>query len=507
MRYLCALLALALPVGVQAEWMEAQSAHFVVYAEDSERDITAFSQKLELYHQAMEGLTGADLADPSASNRVTVFVVKNEREVQKLYGGDARYIGGFYLPRAGGSVAIVPRVQLERGQPDEGMLTLLHEYAHHFLISNSEQTLPRWLGEGTAEFFASAEFPGSGGIKIGMPAYHRAGELLYSKDVKVEQLLDPSLYAKGAKEGFDSFYGKSWLLYHYLVLGGKRPGQLAKYLALMAAGKSSTDAGREAFGDLTKLEHELDGYMQQRLLTLTFPADRLAIGPVSVRALRPGEAAMMPLLVRSKRGVDKEQAAVLVAEARKVAAGFPQDPTVLSELAEAEFDSGNNQAAVAAADAALALDPHRVNALVQKGYALFRMAEDADDDAKPALYNRAVADFLALNKEESNHPLALEYYYLAFAERGLEPPENAVRGLRRAVELAPFDEGLRLNLASYDIQTGNLAAARHELVPVAYAPHGGSAADSARHVIDGIDGGKDKPQELLTLLQSTDEKD
>jgi hypothetical protein len=62
MRYLCALLALALPVGVQAEWMEAQSAHFVVYAEDSERDITAFSQKLELYHQAMEGLTGADLA-------------------------------------------------------------------------------------------------------------------------------------------------------------------------------------------------------------------------------------------------------------------------------------------------------------------------------------------------------------------------------------------------------------------------------------------------------------
>src|SRR5690606_11074045 len=224
MRYLLAVLALVLPAAAHAGWMEAQSTNFVVYAEDTEDDITQFSQRLELYHQAMEALTGSELPDPSPSNRVTVFVVRNERQVQKLYGAGSRYIGGFYLPRAGGSVAIVPRVQLQRGQPDESMITLLHEYAHHFLISNSEQPLPRWLGEGTAEFFASAEFSGSGGINVGMPAFQRADELLYAKDVKVEQLLDPALYAQSSGKGFDSFYGKSWLLYHFLVLGGKRPG-------------------------------------------------------------------------------------------------------------------------------------------------------------------------------------------------------------------------------------------------------------------------------------------
>ena len=129
------------------------------------------------------------------------------------------------------------------------MLVLLHEYAHHFLISNSRMPSPRWVGEGAAEFFASAEVPKAGGIKIGMPAHHRAGELYYAKDVKIEQLLDPAAYSRGVQTGFDAFYGRSWLLYHYLTLGQQRPGQLRQYLTLIGRGKrgrTSNCANRSA---------------------------------------------------------------------------------------------------------------------------------------------------------------------------------------------------------------------------------------------------------------------
>src|SRR5690606_30829596 len=77
------ILALALvlaPASVQAEWFEASSANFVVYADDSERDVRRFSEQLELYHEAMEGMTGLDLPLPSPSNRLTVFVVSSPRE-------------------------------------------------------------------------------------------------------------------------------------------------------------------------------------------------------------------------------------------------------------------------------------------------------------------------------------------------------------------------------------------------------------------------------------------
>ena len=87
--------ALACPVAAQAEWLEASSPNFVVYADDSERDIGRFAQQLELYHQAMERMTGNDLPEPSPSNRVTVYVVKNEKQVQQLYGDGAKHLTGF----------------------------------------------------------------------------------------------------------------------------------------------------------------------------------------------------------------------------------------------------------------------------------------------------------------------------------------------------------------------------------------------------------------------------
>jgi tetratricopeptide (TPR) repeat protein len=493
-------LALALPSAAQAEWLEASSANFVVYADDSERDIRRFSEQLELYHQAMEVVTGLDLPEPSPSNRLTVFVVKNQREVQKLYGDGSRYLGGFYLPRAGGSLAIVPRVELRKNEPDQSMIVLLHEYAHHFLVSNSGLPTPRWVGEGAAEFFASTEFPTSGGIKIGMPAHHRAAELFYAKDVKVEQLLDPASYADGAKNGFDAFYGKSWLLYHYLTFGKTRGGQLKQYLMLMGQGKSSTEAGVEAFGDLKALERELDKYAREKILAAVFAPEGLPIGPINVRALSAGEAAVLPVRIRSRRGVTREQALELLPEAREIAAAHPRDAAVLAALAEAEYDAGNDAEAIAAADAALVLDPKQVNAYIQKGYALFRRAAEADD--REAAYKAAVEPFLALNKLENDHPLPLIYYFRSFAERGMRPPEQAVHGLERAAELAPFDLGLRFDLATHQVQAGDLAQARYHLRPIAFNPHGGEMAEAARRVIELIDAGTTaEPQELLAPLQ------
>jgi len=501
--WIIALALLALPGAARAEWFEASSVNFVVYADDSERDVRKFSERLELYHEAMEGLTGLDLPPPSPSNRLTVFVVSSPREVRRIYGEGARHIAGFYVPRAGGSIAIVPQVQLQRGQLDQSMLVLLHEYAHHFLISNSSVVGPRWYNEGGAEFFASAEFPSAGGIKIGMPAHHRAGELLFAREVTVEQLLDPAAYQDGVRKGFDSFYGKSWLLYHYLALGpDARRGQLRRYLQLMASGKGSREAGAEAFGDFAELDRELDRYIRQpKMLTAVFGAGQLQVPEIAVRRLSAGESEIMPVVIRSRRGVDSEIAAQLVAEARAIAVQHPDDAAVLAALAETEFDAGDDARAIAAADAALAIDPNRINAYVQKGYALFRQAADAEGEERTAAYRAAVAPFLALNKIENDHPLPLVYYYRSFAERGTRPSEQAALGLARATELAPFDLGLRMNLAVHQIQSGELAAARANLKPVAFNPHGGGMADAARRVVERIDaGGEPQPPELLALL-------
>jgi len=476
-----------------AEWFEASSDHFVVYANDREKDVRRFATDLERYHAALTILTNARSIAPSPSARVTVFVVSNQKMVRTLYGKGAKaskYVGGFYIPRAGGSVAIVPRIKISNRELDFSMVTLLHEYAHHFMHINSRFPMPRWYSEGAAEFLASVKFEKDGALSTGMPAYHRGPELFHARDVKLIELLDPDEYERKRRTGYDAYYGKSWLLFHYLTNSKERRGQMQTYLNGMAAGKSSIDAALAAFGKISQLEKEVDRYLiQNRLPIMRIRAEALTVNEIRVRRLRPCEAAMMPVRIRSRRGVNEEQAAELKTKARAIAAQYPADPAVQAALAEAEFDAGNPNRAIAAADRAIRLDPGQTNAYVQKGYALFQLAKTSQSDLASA-YRRARTPFIALNKLENDHPLPLIYYYRSFVEQGKTPPVLAVEGLEWASQLAPFDQRLALEVAYLQLRDGRIARARKTLMPLAYNPHGGKLADHARAIVERIDAGE-----------------
>lgn len=475
-----------------AGWMQASSDHFVIYAQDSESDITRFATQLERYQAAMVLALHATAPVPSPSNRLTIFVLRDGATLRTLYRGDgdansSNYIGGFYLPNAGGSVAFVSNLQGNGAEPDPSMTALLHEYAHHFLAAANTPPRPRWFEEGVAEFFAASKFNQDGSVGLGRPAWLRYGELFSEKHLTAVQLFDPVEYEKRKTYGYDAFYGKSWLLYHYLTFEPSRKGQLDTYLSLLDAGKDQRAAAEQAFGSFDTLEYNLDRYMIKRTMeSLTFPAALLPAGTVKVRPLTTGESAIMPALVRSKRGVDSPQAAAdVLALARPIAAQYPHDAAVLSELAEAEYDAGHDKEAVTAADAALAIDPATVNAYVQKGYALFRQAKDAKDPQ--TAYTAAVAPFLKLNRIENDNPLPLIYFYRSFAEQGQKPTDLALSGLIRAMQLAPFDMSLRMNLGRAFLARGQTRDARVVLLPVANSPHDGDLGKTARAIVEQID--------------------
>ncbi len=483
----CCMLFLGAPQA-KAAWHEAQSDHFVIYADDSEKDIRRFAQNLERYHRAMEFLTGRKVEKPSPSNRVVIFVVGSGRELRKVAGENSRNIAGFYIPRAGASRAFVQDIQNKSGYPHFSTTVLLHEYAHHFLISSSRFEMPRWLSEGAAEFFAAASFEKDGGVLIGRVARHRAGEMSYVRRFDLPELLQLGTYDSRRERPTDAFYGRSWLLYHYLTFTPERREQMVNYGRAVMSGQNSLDAGREAFGDLDALERELMVYMKgRRFSMLNLTPEQLPIGDVEIRRLPEGEAEVLPLRIRSQRGVNEEQAAELVVEIREVAAQYPEDPGVLAALAEAEYDSGNDDAAIAAADRAIALDPMRTNPYVQKGFALFRKADAATEGERDSAYEAAMEPFSALNQIENDHPLPLIYYYRSYAARGETPPENARHALERAAQLAPFDKSLWFDVAMMQMQEGKIEFAKSSLQPLANDPHGSSRAAQIRNLIALLD--------------------
>lgn len=487
-RALVGCLALLLALPAQAEWYEASTDHFVIYADDSERDILRYAENLERYHSAMAVLTNRKLDKPSPSNRVTIYVVGGQRVIRDLVGGDdGKNVAGFYIPRAGGSVAFVQDIRNQKGYPDFSTIVLLHEYAHHFLIASSRFAMPRWMNEGAAEFFAATKFNDDGSLHVGVVAQHRAAGLVLADPIPVRNLFDPAFTEKPTLEAGDAFYGKSWLTYHYLTFSKERAGQIGTYQRNLFEGMAPLAAAEAAFGDFDTLERELRAYKKQRLYAAVLSTDRLSSGSqVQMRRLSAGEAEIMPLQIRSKRGVDQETAAAILSEARTIAERYPADAGVLAALAEAEYDAGHDAEAIMAADKAIGLDPRRVNAYVQKGYAKFRQAREAEDSK--SAFAAAMEPFQALNAIEADHPLPLVYYYRSFAERNAEPNETARAAMERAAELAPFDQQLQLNTGMMLISEANHGVARLFLQPLASSPHGGSNANQAKRLLAMITG-------------------
>ncbi|MEH6701776.1 DUF1570 domain-containing protein [Parasphingorhabdus sp.] len=466
-----------------AAWHEASSDHFLIYSDQRESDIQKFAERLERFHDTMRFLFKRPATKPSPSNRVTIYAVDNARDVRELAGTDNKYLQGFYVPRAGGSLAIVQRIKTGREELSLSEMILLHEYAHHFLIGSSARGYPRWLSEGFAEFYGSAKFGRDGSVAVGLASKNRAYELVMAKDVPIEQLLDNQAYQANKSKRYDSFYGQSWALYHMLHFSKEREGQLTTYLNLLNSGNSEIDAAIYAFGDLELLDKDLASYLRQRKISAyDIPPKYLKIGEIRIRPLNAAEAEMMPIRIQSKRGVDEEQAVALLGEARTIGAKYPQVPFVQSALAEAEFDAGNDAEAIAAADRAIAADPLRVNAHIQKGYAMARIAADADDldDAWKAVRRQ----FVKVNKIENDHPIPLMQYYLSYRGQGIEPPEIAVLGLERALELAPYDAQLRWLTANEQMTDERYAQAAATLAPLASNPHPSPMTDIAQALMD-----------------------
>lgn len=481
-----AVLALWLMVSAgaaQAEWHEASTDHFVIYADQSPEQLRKFADRLERYHSGLETILGSKRPKPSPSNRVTVYMVRNDAAVRKLHGGQSKFVQGFYQPRAGGSTAFVPEVVSGSDNMLDPYRILFHEYAHHFLIGSSAHAYPLWYSEGFAEFLSSVKFERDDGIGLGAPANHRGYELMMAKPVPIERLLDTTGYLKSRTKVYDEFYGRSWLLFHYLTLSGQRKGQLARYIAALSSGKSEKEAATEVFGDLAVLDKELDKYLRQpRMNYMKLGPEKLTVGDITLRKLDKAEAAAMAVVLRSKRGVDEDSAKLVLPDARAVAALYPQHPAVLSALAEAEFDAGNDAAAIAAADKATALAPANINAQLQKAYAMARMMEKAEDPAKAAVAVRK--QFLAINKIENDHPIPLIRYYMTYRESGREPTKNAIEGLEWALTLAPHDQRLRMMVASQQMQDKRFLDAQATLVPLAHSPHPSPLTEVAGTLLD-----------------------
>jgi hypothetical protein len=242
----------------------------------------------------------------------------------------------------------------------------------------------------------------------------------------------------------------------------------------------------------------LRDYLKRKSLPyVKIDSSKLTIPPVTVAAMSPGAAEVMPYRVQSKTGYGSVTVDYVLGKVRDIARRYPSDPLVLRTLSEVEFDAKNYDQGLTAAEAALKVDPMSTEALIWKGRNILAIAKKAKDPAQIADARKL---FLAANKLDSEDPEPLYLYYRTYRAANVQAPQQAVDALRYATILAPRDYYPALQLVTENLRQNNLGGAAEALKPLAYLPHlGQTRQNDALSVLRLIESGKGP--EALALAQ------
>ncbi|HET7114718.1 MAG TPA: DUF1570 domain-containing protein, partial [Pyrinomonadaceae bacterium] len=253
----------AFPLQTRDSWRSVRTNNLLVIGNADPEKLRQVAAWLEFFHSAFARLVSRNVLD--ASVPTTVILFRDEASFtpfKPLYQGRPANVAGFFQP--GEDVNYIA-ISLDPSERDP-FSTAFHEYVHLHLRDNVPGT-PLWLNEGLAEFYGSIQFSG-GEATLGAPLSH------YIRLLRDQELLPLStLFSIGTnsphyneQEKSGIFYGQSWALVHYLMLGGSgaRQDQFKRFLQQVSRGEPAAKALEDSFGtSLAVVENELKAYVRR----------------------------------------------------------------------------------------------------------------------------------------------------------------------------------------------------------------------------------------------------
>ncbi len=231
------LLCFCAPPGATAAWVEIRSPNFSLYTDAGEaagRQVLTRLERIRLVFRSLDR-DGRGSVLP-----VRVFVLRSERDFRILRPAESST--GFF--QSGPQRNYI--VALEAGS--RTWRVVCHEYVHA-VLNHSSVSLPRWLEEGTAEFYSTLDLE-EAKLLIGKPiaAHFRLlrGADWIPADVLFNVDRNSPYYNESGKAGL--FYAQSWALVHMLNLSSRYRGKMPAFAALLDDGVPAEGAFEKAFG-------------------------------------------------------------------------------------------------------------------------------------------------------------------------------------------------------------------------------------------------------------------
>src|SRR5262245_20990617 len=493
-------------------WLKAQSAHFALIGDASEKEIHNVGMRLEQFREAFLQIS-SQIFSPSvieSSVPITVIVFKNDsayRPFKPLQQGKPSDVSGHF--QSSGDVAYIALAAGRGGANPYAVI--FHEYVHALTSGGSlpaplGATLPTWASEGLAEYFSSFEVTGGGKKgRLGAAIASHARLLGERPLIPLETLLavdqTSPFYVETDKKSL--FYAESWALTHYLLRPGGRRSQFRQFINALAQGKPADLSFRQAFQtDYAAIEQELRNYSDHGAYPtedVTFARQLGFKAEMMTATLSEAEVQtyLGDLLWRIHRSVDGEAF---------LNRALSLDP----ELALAHQSLGTlrlrqNRYAEARRHFRRAIEAGSQDYLTHYYYAYAIHREQVDESQYVSdLPEESVKEMRAALgfARRLNPDFADTYKLLAFINlvRG-EDLDEAIDLINRAISLAPNRDDVVYTLAQIQLRRKDYAAARRTALTLAGAAAKSDIRERANSMLEKIA----KIEERLAQMKAEDE--
>ena len=468
-------------------WRSVRTNNLFVIGNAEAEKLRQVAAWLEFFHRAFGRIVSRNIINSSVPTTVIVFRDDASfRPFKPLYQGRPANLSGFFQP--GDDVNYIA-ISLDPSERDP-FSTAFHEYVHLHVKDNIPGA-PLWLNEGLAELYGSLKFSG-GEALLGAPlpylGYLRQVELLPLKTL-FSIGTNSEHYNEDDKTGI--FYGQSWALVHYLMLGDRnRQEQFKSFLNRITQGDTSEKAVEAAFGaSLNVIEQELHAYIRrgnlaaQRLGGIDDPQTAAYIA-MQRTSLTEGEANFYlgDLLLHSGRDSDAE---------RYFKQAIALDPSFAPTYAQLGMLSVYQRRYAEAKKYLEKAVSSPQNYMIHYLYAYVLSREGVSPSGRISEYPR---ESVALMREHLFRSIKLasdyapSYYLLAVVNLVAdERLDEAVEMVQRARQLSPSRTSYSLLLAQIHMRRSDVAAARQILEPLT-RDSDQSIRTEAQHLLESLSG-------------------
>ena len=447
-------------------WFEARTAYFHIYSCGPTQEVARVWARLEQFREAYSLLAGAQAV---ASPPIVVMAFPDLASMQPflpLYQDKPAHLTAFFNRGSDQNLIVLPLSESDTGS----LKIIFHEYTH-LLLRHNQPYWPMWLTEGMAEIYATFEVRGGYHARIGNPIDYHLRLLAHRPLMPLRELFavtrESPDYNEGARQGI--FYSESWLLTHYLMLGGN-PAHKANFrqlTPLLRQGQSPEQAFTNALHTtLPAMEAELRRYLERGKfapLELVVSASLETPRAFATRGLTPTEVwyRLGDELLHIGR-LDTAESYFL--QARKLAPGSPLPYEGLGLLAAKR---GQSNEAVRWLREAMQFG--RLNFLAYYTYARESYLLTAQGPIMHPLGKEAAAEIRGgLQKSLALMPdFGPAHQLLGFFEMVQGEDLAAARQhLLKAIQLEPENQSYLLSLAQVQLAANDPKAARHTLEPL-----------------------------------------